>query len=360
MISTEKDLCEGFASPVIMNKLAKRALDPRDDCDRASTALAEGAYACTTCASCKEVCPWGIETPTLSIIYLRQLLVEKGLVPRTAQDALTKIYKYGNPWKASIEGRDGWARELKVKNFSKGDKAEILLYVGCTASYDIRAQEIARSIAFVLDKAGVEFAILGNEEKCCGCPALRLGEKGLFETLVNKNLRIFDEYKIERIITLSPHSYNAFLNDYPRKSIEVQHYTQFFSDLIGQGRLTFSKRLDSRIAYHDPCFLGRINKIYEPPRRILEAITGLPPLEMPRNRENSLCCGGGGGMMWLDDISEERVSERRAREASSTNSEIVATACPFCLLSLEDGVRIIGKDDRIQVLDIAELVKRVL
>lgn len=359
MISTEEDVAHGFASPVIMNKLAKFALDPRDNEDRISIAHSEGAYSCTTCARCKEVCPWGIEILSLSIVYLRQLLVEKGLVPRTAQDSLTKTYKYGNPWMGKRK-RNEWAKRLKVKRYPRGEKAEILFYVGCTASYDTRAQKIARSLVSVFNKAGVDFAILGNEEKCCGSPILRLGEKGLYDMLVDENLKLFEKYGIKRIVTASPHSYNAFLNDYPKKGLEVQHYTQLISALIEQGRINFSRRMDAVVTYHDPCYLGRYNNIYEPPREILKAIPGLTLIEMPRNREDSFCCGGGGGMMWIDELSEERACTRRAREAASVEADIIATACPFCLINLEDGVKTIGQDNTIQIRDIIELVKDVI
>jgi len=317
-------------------------------------------YCCAMCANCEVACRrLSSNVATTEIIKMaREFLVEKGIVPKTVQNALVNTYRYGNPWGGHKNKRDEWTVGLKIKNFSKGENAEILYFVGCTASYDNRAQQIAKSMAFVLSKAGVDFGMLGNEEKCCGSPILRLGEKGLFEMLVEENLELFEKYNVSRIVTTSPHCYNTFIKDYPKKGLEVQHYTQLLSELLDQGKLSFSKRIDMVVTYHDSCFLGRYNDIYEAPRKILEAIPGLTLVEMPRNREDSFCCGGGGGMMWMDEVlTEERTCVKRAREAVSVEPDIIATACPFCLLNLEDGIKVIDKEDKIQVKDIIELVK---
>lgn len=315
-------------------------------------------YSCTMCGHCESTCS-KVSTGVLSTDIIkkgREFLVEKGVVLKTVQDALYNAHKYGNPYGSPVHKRDEWAKGLKVKNFSNGENAEILYFVGCTASYDPRVREVANSMAFVLDKAGVDFGILGNEEKCCGDPISRLGEKGLFGMIMEENLEIFEKYGINRIVTTSPHCYNTFIKDYTKKGLKVQHYTQFLSELIDEGKLNFSKDFDKVITYHDPCFLGRYNDIYEAPRKILEALPGLSLVEMQRNREESFCCGGGGGMMWVDEISEERTCVKRAREASSIEPDIVATACPFCLINLEDGLKVFDKHN-IQVKDIIELVK---
>jgi Fe-S oxidoreductase len=320
-------------------------------------------YSCANCKNCEMTCnKLSTAVKFTEIIKMsREFLVEKGIVPKTIQEALDSTYKYGNPWRGGRKERDDWAKGLNVKRFSKGNNPEILYFVGCTASYDTRAQDVARSLALVLEKAGVNFGIIGNEERCCGGPILRLGEKGLFEMLVEENLELFEKYNINRIVTTSPHCYNTFVNDYPKKGLNVQHYTQLLSELIEQGRLNFSKKIDKIATYHDPCFLGRHNNIYDAPRQILEAIPGLHLVEMPRNRENSFCCGGGGGMMWVDEVlSQERTCAKRASEASSVEPDIIATSCPFCLINLEDGVKLIEKEAKIQVRDIAELVKEAI
>lgn len=315
-------------------------------------------YSCTMCGHCESTCS-KVSTGVLSTEIIkkgREFLVEKGIVSKTVQDALYNAHKYGNPYGGPVHKRDEWAKGLKVKIFSNGENAEILYFVGCTASYDPRVQEVARSMAFVLNKAGVDFGILGNEEKCCGDPISRLGEKGLFEMIMEENLELFEKYGISRIVTTSPHCYNTFIKDYPKKGLKVQHYTQFVSELVDEGKLNFLKNVDKVVTYHDPCFLGRYNDIYEAPRKILEALAGLSLVEMPRNREESFCCGGGGGMMWADEISEERACVKRAREASSIEPDIVATSCPFCLINLEDGLKVLDRHN-IQVRDVVELVK---
>jgi len=317
-------------------------------------------YCCALCANCEVACrKMSSNVAITEIIKMaREFLVERGIVPKTVQEALINVQRYSNPWGRHKNKRDEWTRGLKIKNFSNGDKAEILYFVGCTASYDTRAQEIARSMIFVLNKAGVDFGILGNEENCCGSPVLELGEKGLFEMLMEQNLELFEKYDIGKIVTTCPHAYNTFIKYYPKKEVEVQHHTQLLSEILDQGKLNFSKKLDKVVTYHDPCFLGRYNDIYEAPRKVLEAIPGLSLVEMPRNRQDSFCCGGGGGMMWMDEVlTKERTCVKRAREAASIAPDIIATACPFCLLNLDDGVKVIDKEDRIQVKDIIELMR---
>jgi Fe-S oxidoreductase len=326
-------------------------------------ALQDIIYCCTLCANCEVACRKTSSNVAITDIIkmAREFLVEKGIVPKTAKGALVSVQRYGNPWEGPRNKRDGWTQGLRIKNFSNGDKAEILYFVGCTASYDTRAQDIARSMAFVLSKAGVDFGILGNEERCCGSPVLELGEKGLFEMLMEENLQLFERYGIRKIVTTCPHAYNTFIKYYPKNGLEVQHYTQLLSEILDQGKLNFSKKLDKVVTYHDPCFLGRYNDIFEAPRKVLEAIQGLSLVEMPRNKQDSFCCGGGGGMMWIDEVlTKERTCVKRAREAISVEPDVIATACPFCLLNLEDGIKVIDKEDKIQVKDIIELVKDLL
>jgi Fe-S oxidoreductase len=205
-------------------------------------------------------------------------------------------------------------------------------------------------------KCGVDFGILGNEETCCGEPIFWLGEKALFEMFAEKNLNLFRKYSINRIVTTSPHAYNIFLKEYPRNNLKVQHHTQLLLELLKQGKLTFSRKVKKTVTYHDPCFLGRYNDVYDPPREILRAIPGLKLVEMPRRREESFCCGGGGGMMWMEEFASEKTNVKRAREASEVEPDVIATACPFCLMNLEDGVKTINQEDKIQVMDIIELV----
>jgi len=289
------------------------------------------------------------------------LLLKKGWFPRTLGDALEGVFKYGNPWGTSRSKRSEWAKDLKVKYVSEGEKAELLYFVCCAPSYDSRAQEVARAMVKNLNKLAIDFSILGNNENCCGNEIYSIGEKGLFEELVNKNLSLFDQYGIKKIVTTSPHCYNAFKNRYGRKDFEVQHYTQYFANLIDEGKLKFSGKIEKVVTYHDPCFLGRQNNIYEEPRKIIESIPNVKFVELPMSRGRSLCCEGGGGRMWYDIPREwERLTETRVKEALNVGAEIIAVACPFCLLTFDDAIKTTGNEDKIQVKDIMELVAEAL
>jgi len=292
------------------------------------------------------------------LIGLRGLLVEEGRVPPTLGDALEGVYKYGNPWGLSRSKRSEWAKDLKVKYVLEGEKAELLYFVGCAASYDSRAQEVARALVKNLNTLGVDFSILGNKETCCGNEVYSLGEKGLFEELVEKNLGLFDQYGVSRIITTSPHCFHAFKNRYGRE-LPVKHYTQYFADLIDKGKLNFLGRVEKVVTYQDPCFLGKHNNIYDEPRKIIESVPGVKFLELRMSRTRSVCCEGGGGRMWYD-IPGERLAETRVREAIKLGAEILVVACPFCLLTFDDAIKTTGNEDRIKVVDIMELVAEAL
>ena len=314
---------------------------------------------CTTCSTCSYRCPREVE-PMDVLIGLRGLLIEQGRVPSTLGDALEGVYKYGNPWGLSRSKRSEWAQDLKVKYVSEGEKAELLCFVGCAASYDSRAQEVAKALVKNLKTLGIDFSILGNEENCCGNEVYSLGEKGLFEILVEKNLSLLDQYGINRILTTSPHCFNAFKNKYGR-DLAVQHYTQYFADLIDKGKLKFPQRVEKVVTYQDPCFLGKHNDIYDEPRKVIESIPGIKFVELNLSRGRSVCCEGGGGRMWYDIPGEKgRLGETRVKEAIEVGADILAVACPFCLLTFDDAIKTTGNEDRIQVMDIMELVAEAL
>jgi len=312
-------------------------------------------WSCTACSSCEVRCPKGL-IPFDIIVGLREIVVEEGRIASTIRDALESVYKHGNPWGRIRGGRSEWAEGLEVKHLSEG--ADLLYYVGCTAAYDPRIQEVARAMVKAFDAAGVDFGTLGNEESCCGDPVHSMGETGLFELLVEDNTALLDEYGVEHMVTTSPHCFNAFKNRYGKIGFEVQHYTQYVADLIDGGRLNLSKKIEKTIAYHDPCSLGKQNGIYDEPRRIIEAIPGAELVELDRTRERSLCCEGGGGRMWID-VPGERIAETRIRDALDVGAEILATSCPFCLSTLEDAV-LAGYEDSIRILDIIELVQEAI
>ena len=312
---------------------------------------------CTTCSTCAYRCPRSVDLVEI-LIGLRGLLLEEGHVPSTLGEALEGVYKYGNPWGLSQSKRSDWAKDLKVNYVSEDERVELLYFVGCAASYDSRAQNIARAMVKTLNALEAEFSILGNKETCCGNEVYSLGEKGLFEELVEKNLGLFDRYGIDRMITTSPHCFNAFKNRYG-KELSVQHYTQYFADLIDKEKLEFSGKIEKVVTFQDPCFLGKHNDIYDEPRKIVESIPGIEFVELDMSRKRSVCCEGGGGRMW-HDIPGERLAEARIREAIDVGADVLAVACPFCLLTFDDAIKTTGSEDKIQVMDIMELIGEAL
>jgi Fe-S oxidoreductase len=318
----------------------------------------EELWDCTTCATCYSRCPKKVN-PMEAIIALRGAFVEKGRVHPNVKTALESTFRYGNPLTMLREDRGAWVGDLTVKPIGEG--AEYLYYVGCTPSYDPRVQKVARSLVSLLQRCGVDFGILGNDEACCASEVRRLGEAGLFEMMVEENVETFKSLKVTKIFTTSPHCFNVFKNDYPQSGWQVQHYTQLLAKLVTNGVLEFSGRLEKTVTYHDPCYLGKHNGIFDEPRTVLQSIPGLKLIEMDRSREKSLCCEGGGGRMWLEGTNPgTRLAQLRIKEALETGVEILATACPFCLLTLDEALKHLNAQDRLQVMDIAELAAQAL
>jgi Fe-S oxidoreductase len=318
----------------------------------------EEIWDCTTCATCYSRCPKEVN-PMEAVIALRSFLVEKGRVHPNVKTALESIFRHGNPLTMPREQRGAWASDLSIRPFAEG--AEYLYYVGCTPSYDPRAQQVSRALVRLLKQGGVDFGILGNDENCCASEARRLGEAGLFEAMVEENGEMFKETKVSKMFTTSPHCFNVFKNDYPKDGMQVQHYTQVLAELIIRGDLKFNKKIEKTVTYHDPCYLGKHNKIFDEPRSVLQSIPGLKLIEMDRSREKSLCCEGGGGRMWLEGTNPgTRLAQMRVKEALETGAEILATACPFCLLTLDEAVKHVKADDKIRVMDIAEIAAEAL
>lgn len=320
---------------------------------------------CTTCKTCTIRCPRGLKPMDL-VIGMRGLLVEEGHIPKTIIEAMENAYKHGNPWGKSKGKRTEWIKDLpeglRVKDFSQGDHALSLYFVGCTASSDPRIQEIAKSLIFILNQTGTDFGILGNEEQCCGNEIRRMGETGLFEELMEGNRQNFETYGIEQIFTSCPHGFNVFKNEYPQGKLNVLHTTQLLSKQLEEGKISFSKEIKRVVTYHDPCFLGKQNGIFDEPRILLHAIPGLTFKELDRSRERSLCCEGGGGRMWAESSSEtgQRLAEIRVQDAVELGAEILATACPMCVLTLEDAVKTSGNEEKIKVMDIVELLAEAI
>lgn len=318
-------------------------------------------WLCTTCAQCQAYCPRGVD---ISKVFrgLRAIAWERRVVEVGLPSLLWSIHWNGNPWSQPPSQRSDWSKGLEVPAFDP-QRHEILFYVGCTSSYDRRAQKIARALFAVLDEVGVEFGYLGEDEPCCGEAALSVGHKPYFEEIALETARVFREKGVRDLITISPHCYDVFRNHYPpsiqRNGVSPYHYTQYLAGLVEEGRLKFDKPLEARVTFQDPCYLGRHNNEYIAPRRILQAIPGLELVEMEEHGLDGLCCGGGGGRMWLETEAEERFSDLRVEGALATKASILVTACPFCLACLEDSLKA-RRARELKVLDVVEVAARAL
>lgn len=293
---------------------------------------------------------------------LRNIIVEMGAgyCPESLRVTLKNIAGTGNPLGEPPENRTDWAKDLEVKPFSQG--TEVLYFSCCVPAYDPNVKRVARAMASVLNSAGVDFGVLGSRESCCGESVRKAGNESLFQTLAQSNIGAFVENGVKRIVVSSPHCYHTFKNEYPELGgdFQVVHYTQYLAELIREGRLKLTKELKAKVTYHDPCYLGRHNDVYDEPREVLRSIPGLELVEMADYGEDSLCCGGGGGRIWMETKKGERLSDLRLEQAVKTEASILAAACPYCILNFEDSVLTTDKGAVIQVKDISELVREAI
>ncbi|MBA4417801.1 MAG: hypothetical protein C0392_07815 [Syntrophus sp. (in: bacteria)] len=312
---------------------------------------------CTSCGACTLRCPRDVK-PSEVIIELRSALVEDGLMPLALQKALENTAVQKNPWGKSRGKRGVWADKLDIEIPHVSDtESKRLLFTCCIQAYDPRCMVIPSNVARILNKGGLEFGILGEEEGCCGNEIRRIGEAGLNEELQEENKAIMEEYGVKEIIALSPHCMNAFKKEYGDLGIKVTHYTEIVADMIREGTLTVQAPFEKKVIYHDPCFLGKQNGIFEAPREILRAIDGLTLMEFARSRETSLCCEGGGGRMFFEvETTYERNAEVRVNEAVEKGAEVIATACPFCVMTLEDP----ATEKGITVKELSEILVEVI
>ena len=323
--------------------------------------LASRAYECTICGQCKTVCPAHLDTIEMWE-NMREFLVANGLAPLPAHEQIVKsIENYDNPWMQPRTQRSRWSKriekEVKIKDATK-EKCEVLFFVGCTAAYDPNIRDMAIDTARVLARAGVDFGTLGNEEGCCGSTLLRTGLLESARGLARKNIERFEKALPSVIVTSCAGCYKTIRQDYPKVgkvNAKVVHVTQFVNELLEGGKLKLDKRVEGVVTFHDPCHLGRHNKLYDEPRKILDAIPGLKMVEMERTREEARCCGAGGGVKTAFPELAQKISALRVEDAERTNADFLATSCPFCYQSLKASIE--AKGSKIKMVDIMELVR---
>ncbi len=327
------------------------------------TILEETLWSCTTCGACMDQCPVLIEHVPKILDMRRHLVLDESRMPRQAETALRNIENVANPYGLSHQSRADWAKDLGISFAADKPDAEYLYWVGCAASFDDRAKTIAAALARILQAAGVDFAILGTEEKCTGDPARRIGNEYLFQERAKENVEVLKKHNVRKIIASCPHCFNTFANEYKDfgGDYEVVHHTQLIDRLLKEGRITLdaAKAQEETITYHDSCYLGRWNDIFAPPRDILEQIPGLRVVEMARSKNEGMCCGAGGGRMWMEE-EQPRVNHRRVDQAVDTHATKVATACPFCLNMFDEGIAAKQIGDTLAVDDVAVYVARSL
>jgi Fe-S oxidoreductase len=315
----------------------------------------EAVWSCMTCNACGVNCPRGIKLIDV-MQAVRGLNVNEGKIPGYLEAPLASLKSDGNPWRGARAKRTEWSQNLNVPDFKSAQ--EYCLFTCCTTAYDPDNKAAGRALPQLLDRAGVSYGTLGAAESCCGDPAHQIGAGDRFSRLVQNNSDLFLGAGVEKILTTSPHCLNAFRHHYAelKGAVESEHYTELLQRLVEDGRLRPTRELAYAVTYHDPCYLGRHNHIYEAPRRLLQSVPGLTLIEMASNRENSLCCGGGGGGAWSDVHPKQRPGVLRIEEALGTGAEVIVTACPYCIRMLSEAVRQLGVEDRIVVRDLAELL----
>ncbi|WP_417629233.1 (Fe-S)-binding protein [Paenibacillus solisilvae] len=336
-------------------------------------------WACTTCRSCEEQCPVGNEHVDKIIDMRRYLVLTEGRLPAEGQRALQNIERQGNPWGLPRAERAAWLSAYEastallrpdepitsirtMKDAARlGEKPELLLWAGTMGAYDQRSRRVLFALVRLLQQAGVLFAVLGAEERNSGDTARRMGNELLFQTLCAENIATLQRYGIRRIVTICPHTFNALKNEYPdfgldASAVTVEHHTTLLDRLVAEGKLQPVHRVEERVVYHDSCYLGRYNGIYDAPRNLLRSIPGVKLLEMERSRQNGMCCGAGGGLMWMEERSGMRVNEARVSQALAAAPTVIGSACPYCLTMMEDGVKLLEAEDAVQARDVAELL----
>jgi Fe-S oxidoreductase len=319
-------------------------------------------WRCTTCGRCPQYCPRDVKQIE-SGVALRRIATEYGVFPNSVKPVRTAIGSLvgeGNPLSETRDKRADWAEGLGVKPFTEG--MEFLYFPGCYLCYDPRGKKVGRATAQILNAAGVDYGILGSQENCCGESVRKTGDEPLFKRLARDNIKTFIENGVKKILVSSPHCYHTFKNEYPDfgANFEVIHISQLLFQLVKEGKLKPSKTYGKKVAYHDPCYLGRHNGIYDEPREVLKKVPGLELKELPDARVDSLCCGGGGGRVWMETVKGERFGDLRVEQAIAVGAEVLVTACPYCITMFEDSRITIGATEKIEIKDITEIVQESL
>ena len=316
----------------------------------------EEIWRCTTCGRCLQKCPRGVETIKVGVA-VRRIASEAGATPAPIHTVSASLGAEGNPMREQRKNRGEWAKDLNVKTFTEG--TEYLYFPGCYLSYDSRLKKVAAATVKVLQKAGVDFGLLGSEVVCCGESVRKAGDEALFKQLARENIKAFIDHGVKKIIVSSPHCYQAFKTDYAefKVNFEVIHITQFLYDLVKKGKLKLEKSISKTMTYHDPCYLGRHNGIYEEPRAVLKSVPGVRLVEMADNNVDSLCCGGGGGGIWMDRKKGERFSDLRVEQAVNAGAQTLVTACPYCIVNFEDSRLSLPNGESFEIKDITEVIQ---
>lgn len=318
-------------------------------------------WSCTTCRACEQACPLFIEFIDRIVGMRRKLVLEDSSFPTELTGAYKNLEKNANPWGIDPSEREAWAEGLDVPRMADATDVEYVVWIGCAGAFDDRSKKVARATARVLNSAGVRFAILGAEEACTGDPARRSGNEYLFQMLAEQNVETLNGYGVKKIVTQCPHCFNTLLNEYPEfgGKYEVLHHTELIARLVKDGRVPLRQDATElpSVTFHDSCYLGRHNGQYDAPRAALEAIPGLQLKEMPRCREKGFCCGAGGGRMWMEESIGTKVNQNRVDEAAETGAGVVAASCPFCITMLSDGINETGRQESMEVLDVAQIVE---
>jgi Fe-S oxidoreductase len=319
-------------------------------------------WRCTTCGICPQQCPRDVKQIE-SGVSLRRIATEYGVFPTSARPVRgvsASLIGEGNPLNEERKKRADWAEGLAVKTFT--EEMDVLYFPGCYLSYDPRLKKVAVATAKILNKTGLDFGILGTKENCCGESIRKTGDEELFKRLAKENIKTFIDNGVKKVLVSSPHCYHTFKNEYPEFMVnfEVIHISQYLSELINEGRLELNKEYGKNVTYHDPCYLGRHNGIYEEPREALKKIPGLELNEMPESRANSLCCGGGGGRIWMETLKGERFSDLRIEQAVGVGAEVLATSCPYCITHFEESRIALEDSESLEIRDITEIIAEVI